>query len=116
MRQVRVDHATVAHDGDAFTPMGADHPLQRTDDTLGELLGGLVVRCPLAAQQRLPARIVGRLERFDRHVLVAVLVPFRHRVVDDDVEAERRGDGRGGLSGSAQRACVHRVELLGRGR
>ena len=113
--EVRVDHAPVTHHGDAFASVAGHHRLDRADDALGELLGALIVRGPLAAQQRLPSRVVGGLELLDRDVLVAVPVPLGDRVHEHGVQAEARRDRCGGLARPFERAGVQGVEgRLGR--
>ena len=87
VREVPVDDTAVADDGDPLSPVGVDQLLDGIDRAGTELLRRLLVHVPLAAQHRLPARVVRCLQLLDRHVLARVAVPLGDLVDHDDLAA-----------------------------
>lgn len=109
---VGIDDASVAHDGDTLRTVLRNDRLDRGGDPRDELFLGLVRCGPFAADQFVPARVVGSFQFLDGYVPLTVSVVFRHSVDDRHIEAECSGNWSCSLLSAKKRARVDGVERL----
>lgn len=110
--EIAVDDSSMADHGNLFATMTL-HKFIDTRANPEMKLGWILVALPGSSDQRLPSRIIARLQLLHRDVLGRMSIPFRNPVDFNGFAPKCCCHRSRRLHGSAQRARIDGIEVLG---